>query len=109
MQLRDWFRPPRHVLTIFLDPDAALVTYQRLAAVADDIAVDGIPASLLASVGRATMLEGTDGGRLREQADALARDLLAGRWAISEAQHRFYITQAGKWGARLAEDRDAVA
>jgi len=55
------------------------------------------------------MLEGTDGGRLREQADALARDLLAGRWTISEAQYRFHIRQAGKWGARLAEDRDAVA
>ena len=88
----------------------ALRTYDRLAAL-DPAQVDGLPASLVARVGRASAFEQTGAGdAVRDEAAALGRDLLTGRWPVTRAQFTFYRDQAATWlGAPLEPDQRDLA
>ena len=60
--------------------------------------VDGLPPSLVARVGRASVRsEAGTPDALRREAGALRHDLLAGRWPLSRAQFEFYRAQAATW------------
>jgi signal transduction histidine kinase len=93
------------------DVAGALRAYDDLAAL-DDVAVGGLPAGLVASVGRATVL--ADRGpadALRAAAGTLASDLAGGRWALTSAEYEFYAGEASRWmgGAPAAATDDGVA
>jgi signal transduction histidine kinase len=92
------------------DLDAALVTYAQLARI-DAVDVDGLPAALVARVGRASIFEGA--GRvadLRQEAAALRHDLQRGRWRLLKSEYEFYSRQADDWlGAKSPPDIDAIA
>jgi len=78
-------------------PDAAVTTYEKLAALGT-MPVDGLPAGLVARVGRASVFEaGHQSPALRAEAGALRDDLLAGRWPLTRAAFTFYLTQAATW------------
>jgi signal transduction histidine kinase len=92
------------------DLDAALATYSQLARI-DAVDVDGLPAALVARVGRASIFEGA--GRvddLRQEAAALRQDLQRGRWRLLKAEYEFYARQADDWlGTASKRDADALA
>jgi hypothetical protein len=76
---------------------AALVVYEQLSQIGD-ADVEGLPATLVASVGRASVFE-AEGRRsdLRREADALRMDLSRGRWRLAKTEYEFYSMQAGSW------------
>jgi signal transduction histidine kinase len=92
------------------DAHTALLAYERLSRI-DAGHVEGLPATLIARVGRASLFEAE--GRtadLRAEADALQRDLARGRWQLVKAEYEFYSRQAGDWlGSEPAQDPDAIA
>jgi len=92
------------------DPDAALRTYVRLAEVSGKVSVDGIPATLVARAGRASVLEASNRtSELRDEAEALQQDLLRGRWPLSRSEYEYYSAQVRQWlGTAPPEDRDAL-
>lgn len=76
--------------------DAAVETYSRLNTLT--ATVDGLPASLVGRVGRASVYaEIGMSEAARREAGALRDDLLAGRWPLSRAQFDFYRAQASTW------------
>jgi signal transduction histidine kinase len=78
-------------------PDAAVATYGRLAALGS-MPVDGLPAALVARVGRASVFEAEmRTSALHTEAEALRDDLLAGRWPLTRAEFSFYLDQAATW------------
>jgi signal transduction histidine kinase len=92
------------------DVEAALAAYERLARL-DAADVDGLPAPLVARVGRAGLFENarrtTELGR---EAAALRRDLASGRWRLLKSEYAFYANQADAWlGSAAAIDGDAIA
>ena len=93
------------------DPDAALRTYVRLAEVSEKVSVDGIPATLVARAGRASVLEASNRtSELRGEADALQQDLIRGRWPLSRSDTEDHSAQVRQWlGTAPPEDRDALA
>jgi hypothetical protein len=92
------------------DLDAAFAAYAQLARI-DAVDVDGLPAALVARVGRASIFEGA--GRvddLRQEAAALRQDLQRGRWRLLKSEYEFYSRQADDWlGAKSPPDIDAIA
>ena len=93
------------------DAPAALRAYDELAAL-DDVAVGGLPASLVASAGRASLLAArSQAGPLREAATTMAVDLTRGRWTLLQSEYDFYVAQAVEWlgGSSPEVDADAVA
>ena len=91
------------------DPGAALQAYGELARI-DDAFVEGIPASLVARTGRASLFEEmhrlTD---LRREAALLQAELSRGRWRLTKAEYEFFQAQAGVWlGTTPAGEADAL-
>ena len=79
------------------DTAAALLTYEQLSQTRD-ADVEGLPATLVATVGRASLFEAE--GRLselRREADALRLDLSRGRWRLAKTEYEFYSMQADSW------------
>lgn len=77
--------------------DRALAAYDALSRFGD-ASVEGLPATLVARIGRATTLETTGAGAdLRREAINLRDELLAGRWALTLAQFEFYAAEAARW------------
>jgi signal transduction histidine kinase len=80
--------------------DRALGAYQKLALI-DNVAIDGMPADLVARRAIAFVME--DAGRSEElagEAAALERDLFAGRWSIDRAAWALMVEQLARWGGR---------
>jgi signal transduction histidine kinase len=92
------------------DPGAALTAYEQLSQIGDTD-VDGLPATLVATVGRASVFDAE--GRLaelRREADALRADLARGRWRLAKTEYDFYTNQAGRWlGMKPMPDASAAA
>jgi signal transduction histidine kinase len=92
------------------DAGAALMAYEQLSQIGD-ADVEGLPATLVATVGRASVFEAE--GRLSElrgEADALRLDLSRGRWRLAKTEYEFYSMQAGRWlGTKPTLDADAAA
>ena len=91
-------------------PDEALDAYARVADV-DDVAVQGVPAGLVARYARCRLLEKQ--GRLadlRAEAATLETALHAGRWRLTAAVYSLYSVDAARWsGGDPARWRDAEA
>jgi signal transduction histidine kinase len=89
---------------------AALGAYEQLSQIGD-ADVEGLPATLVASVGRASLFD-NEGRRsdLRREADALRLDLSRGRWRLAKAEYEFYSMQAESWlGMKPTRDGNAAA
>ena len=79
------------------DPAGALQAYDQLAQI-EGVNVGGLPATLVARVGRASVF--SEMGRtseLRDEAGALQKDLLEARWPLVKSEYQFYATQAAEW------------
>ena len=89
---------------------AALDAYERLA-MFGDLIVDGLPAELIARVGRASVFEGIgDTPNVRTEARHLEADLTSGILPLTQPQHAFYTAEASRWlGASIVFDIDTVA
>jgi two-component system, OmpR family, phosphate regulon sensor histidine kinase PhoR len=87
----------------------ALRAYSQLADIGTE--VDGLPALLVARVGRATIAEGAgDTEALRREAGALLTDLDRGRWPLVRSEYEFYRAQASAWlGTAADSDPDGLA
>jgi signal transduction histidine kinase len=98
------------------DTAAALLTYEQLSQTRD-ADVEGLPATLVATVGRASLFEAE--GRLselRQETEALRLDLSRGRWWLARTEYEYYAIQTGNWlktkpmpDANAAARADAVA
>jgi signal transduction histidine kinase len=80
--------------------DRSLVAYRKLTRL-DAVAIDGMPADLVARRAIGLVLE--DAGRFEElsrEAAGLERDLLAGRWALDRAAWVLTVEQLARWLAR---------
>jgi signal transduction histidine kinase len=90
------------------DADGALQTYDRLESL-EDVALDGLPADLVARVGRASIFsEAHRDAELRREAAALQREMATGRWHLLGAEYDFYSGQASAWlGGDRMDDSDA--
>ena len=91
-------------------PENALDAYARLEKFRDVI-VDGLPAALIARVGRASVFEGVgDTANARIEARQLEADLRSGILPLTQPQHAYYAAEASRWlGASIVFDSDAVA
>jgi len=89
---------------------AALDAYERLA-MFGDLIVDGLPAELIARVGRASVFESTgDTRNVRAEAQRLQADLKSGVLPLTRAQHAYYAAEASRWlGTSIVFDADAMA
>jgi signal transduction histidine kinase len=92
------------------DMPGALDDYDRLARL-DAITVDGLPAGLVALVGKASIFEKSgQPSALRDVADALAQGLSEGRWRLSRHEYEFYAALPAAWaGVQAPMNRDAAA
>lgn len=92
------------------DPDGALQAYDQLAQI-EGVDVGGLPATLVARVGRASVF--SEMGRtseLRDEAGTLQKDLLEARWSLVKSEYQFYATQAAEWlGMKPSWDGEALA
>src|SRR5688572_15812891 len=92
--------------------EAALRRYESLLA-RDDVGVNGEPVSLLARWARCRLFD--ENRRVADlQADAahLLRDLLSGRWMLTEPAYRLYLRDATGWSAATPSaptDREFLA
>jgi signal transduction histidine kinase len=80
--------------------DPALGAYRKLGLI-DDVAIDGMPADLVAR--RAIGFVLADAGRAEElsrEAAALEHDLLAGRWTLDRAAWALMAEQLARWTGR---------
>jgi signal transduction histidine kinase len=79
------------------DVDAALSRLRELSTLRDT-AIAGIPADLMARWSACELLEQwSRTGELREMAAALRRDLLAGRWHLSQAAFEVHAQDTARW------------
>jgi signal transduction histidine kinase len=77
--------------------DAALENYDQLAGLTD-VRVDGLPAGLLARVGRASVFsESGNLGSLHTEAAALQQDVVRARWRLVKSEFEFYSALAQNW------------
>jgi signal transduction histidine kinase len=90
--------------------DAALAAYDGLATF-DGLLLDGLPAALVARVGRASIFErANDQSSLRLEASRLSTDLQSGSLPVTRSQYDYYSSEAARWlGAAPASDADALA
>jgi len=88
---------------------AALDAYERLA-MFGDLIVDGLPAELIAGVGRISVFESTgDTRKLRTEAQHLQANLQSGVLPLTRAQHAYYAAETNRWlGTSNVFDTDAV-
>ena len=80
--------------------DRALSAYRKLALI-DDVAIDGMPADLVAR--RAIGFVLADAGRAEElsrEAARLEQDLFAGRWTLDRAVWTLMAEQLARWSGR---------
>ena len=78
-------------------PDRAFRAYDELGALGSTLA-EGLPAGLLARYGRCVLLRDLAvREHLGREAAALARQLDAGTWRLTQAEYRFYREQADGW------------
>jgi len=86
----------------------ALRAYDAMSAL-DDVGVGGLPAGLIATVGRASALKEADRQlEFRDAAAKLARGLSAGKWPLTAPEFEHYVTQASEWlGASEPREFDA--
>src|SRR6185295_1390511 len=85
--------------------------YDRLAQMTD-VRVEGIPASLIARVGRASLFEEIHRtADLRREATALDQDLRNGRWQLLQSEYAFHSGQAREWlgASQRPDDSEMVA
>jgi hypothetical protein len=92
--------------------DAALRAYDRLSATA--ALVGGLPADLVAPVGRAAVFEEIHLNEdLRKEAEQFTAELTSGRWRLTKSEYTFYLSQATNWGGGATStpvaDSDAIA
>ncbi len=89
---------------------AALATYDTLAGLGNT-GVEGLPALLVARVGRALVFDGQrDNQGLRREAAQLQDDLTHGRLHLTRTQHDFYAGEVARWlGAPHEMDAEALA
>ncbi len=91
------------------DSAAALRAYAALDAI-DDAGVGGLPASLIAEVGWAGVLERDERrDELRTRARRFIDDLRRGRWALLAPEFEFYRQEAARWigtGTDIDTDQD---
>ena len=94
-----------------LDIDAALATYDRLAAIDEPVSVEGFPATLFSRLGRASALQEAnrlDG--LHAEARGLWQDLSNGRWVVSLSEYEARRREVHQWlGEPPVDDPDRVA
>jgi len=92
------------------DVDGAIQAYGQLARI-EQAHVEGIPATLVARTGRASVFDETHRTpELHAEARALQRELLSGRWSLTASQFKFYLTQANDWlGTPAVPNADALA
>ena len=92
--------------------DAALQAYRDLARL-DTVSIEGTPASLQARRAICDVL--SDSGRtpdLRNQAAALERDLLGGRWAVDRPAWELTLADLERWTGRkpiISAEREAFS
>jgi len=86
------------------DTEVAEGFYARLAQIAH-AGVAGLPASLIAREGRASLFAETHRtGDLVREAAALQRDLRDGRWQLTKQQYDFYLSESAAWLGRIPPD-----
>ena len=74
----------------------ALASYDHLSSITA-ASVDGLPAPLVARVGRIQVLkEAGDTAGVRTAAEALRNDLLRGAWPVTKSQYTFYLSEADR-------------
>jgi len=90
------------------DASGALESYDALAAL-EHATIDGLPADLVARVGRASVFaDANRNTELLREAAVLQRELTAGRWRLLDAEYDFYSGQASAWlGSKRVDDPDA--
>jgi signal transduction histidine kinase len=82
----------------------AKAVYARMAAM-DGVAVQGVPASLVAAYGKGAALQQLhDDGALHTLATALDSDLRAGRWALTATLYQLYAADAARWLGSETQD-----
>jgi len=90
---------------------AALRAYTELERI-DDAGVGGLPASLIAQIGRASVLErANQTDELRDRARVLLTDLYSGRWPLLASEFEYYRAEAVRWLGRdtgTEADHDAM-
>jgi signal transduction histidine kinase len=108
--LNRWARALRKTGNI----DGALRVYDRIEPLANT-RIEGLPAGLLARIGRASIFEAANrGAELSREATALGEDLGRGRWRLVRSEYVFYTAQMRKWlqttgvGATAPEDTEAT-
>jgi signal transduction histidine kinase len=91
------------------DVSGSLRAYDQLAGL-EDVAVGGLPASLVASVGRATLVaKSNDPAVLEQTATTLVRDLARGRWRLTPSEFDYYSTLTFEWLGSAAPIDDGIA
>ena len=95
----------------------ALAAYQQLTSL-DDVAVLGVPASLVGQFGRCQLLQREGRStQLQMEAQKLADDLKSGRWQLTRSVYSLYADDVAKWAGlpsrnleseTLAEAADAL-
>ena len=91
------------------DVPSALQAYRELNPFGQT-SVEGLPSSLVARAGRATLFQDTHRvANLAAEAAGLQQDLGQGRWQLLEGGYDFYSEQAGIWLGVKVDDRRARA
>ena len=87
--------------------DHAIAAYDQLGAI--EATTGGLPAGLVARIGRASMFEKAgDAAGLRREADALRQELATGCWTLVKSEYDYYHAEAHRWlGIAQTENRDA--
>ena len=76
----------------------------------DDVAVQGVPASLIAAYAQGSLHEHhRDHQALRTLATALDADLRSGRWAITATVYQLYAADVARWLGVDTRESDVVA
>jgi signal transduction histidine kinase len=89
------------------EPTAALHAYDQLEPL--EAFVSGLPAGLIARVGRAGVFaDAKRTSELKQEASRLAADLQAGRWRVLKSTYSYYLDQARSWGAVVPADDGAL-
>ncbi len=92
--------------------DQALTAYRTLAAIRD-VAIEGMPADLLARRASCSVLEEADRqGDLGREASALAADFAAGSWMLDRPAWELTAGEIAQWTGRVlpfSEDRQAFS
>jgi signal transduction histidine kinase len=87
--------------------DDAAAAYKRLTTL-HDVAVAGVPASLVGTYALGRLLQEQDREpELHQLGTTLRSDLLAGRWLLREPVYRLYAGDAFKWSGAASQSSDS--